>query len=64
MNFISLIFAVASGGCLLAIAFRKKIPFWGALYSQKIQVKLDNVDKLLAFSALVGFCLCLLFLMI
>lgn len=56
---IAIIFGALSGGCLLTIAIRRRVPLWGGLLSPRIRVELDTTDRRLALGTLVSFALCL-----
>ena len=61
-EYLPIIFAIISGCCLAIIAIKNRIPFFGGLLSQKIQIQLSKTDKYLAFIALLFFVFSLFFL--
>ena len=64
MKILAIIFAIITGCCLAAIQLRKKLPFWGTIFSGKICYDIDKADKRLLFLALVAFVLCVFFAVI
>ena len=55
---------IISGGCLLAIAIRSRMPFFGSIISQKSKKNLDFVDKILSFFAFIFFIICMVLTML
>jgi hypothetical protein len=60
MNELAMIFGGVSGACLLAIAIRHRVPLFGALISEKIEVDLDRTDRRLAAVSALSFVACAL----
>ena len=64
IEILAIICGVISGGCLLAIALRKKLPLIGTIFSPKLSEELDATDKQLAIGALIFFLFCIVFIII
>ena len=64
MKILAIIFAIITGCCLAVIQLRKKLPFLGTIFSEKIYYDIDNTDKKLLFLAMVAFALCVIFAVI
>jgi len=60
---LAIIFGFISGGCLLAIQLRKKLPLFGGIVSPKMHENIDSTDKKLAIFALIAFMVCMAFLL-
>jgi len=60
----AIICGLISGICLTAIASRKKIPLFGAIFSPKLREELDSTDKRLALGALVFFLFSIIFIIL
>lgn len=55
IKILTILCLVISGGCLMVIGFRKKLPLFGAILSPKLKEDLDYIDKRLALIALLFF---------
>ena len=61
---LAVVSGVISGGCLMVIVLRKRLPFIGSIASPKLKEPLDATDKRLALMSLVFFLVCIAFLII
>ena len=68
MEILSIFFAVIAGGCLaiiqLRMHFKYKVPLVGGLLSKEVRQPMEQMDKVLAITALVSFLICLFFVAI
>jgi hypothetical protein len=64
IEILAVVSGVVSGACLMAIAFRKKLPWIGTIASRKLREPIDATDRRLALTSLVFFVLCIIFLVI